>query len=62
MPRSVLLSPDTIELLVSRHDPDELVDVLRITGEDLLTAFPELVKEAMERGDFPELEDTDEAC
>jgi hypothetical protein len=48
--------------LVSRHDPDELVDVLRITGEDLLTAFPELVKEAMERGDFPELEDTDEAC
>lgn len=60
MPRNALLSPAMTELVVSRHDPDELVDVLRITSEELLEAFPDHVRAAYDRGDLPELEEGDD--
>lgn len=60
MPRNALLSPEQIEVLSQHHDPDELVDVLRLSVEDLVEAFPEHVQEAYNRGDLPELEALDD--
>lgn len=44
------------ERLIERYDPDYLVDVLRISTEDLLEAFEERVREAYANGEFSEVE------
>ena len=36
---------ELIEWMQDRHDPDEVVDILGITVEDLVYAFPERARE-----------------
>ena len=48
------------ERLIERYDPDYLVDVLKISTEDLIEAFEHKVMEAYARGEFSEVEGEDD--
>lgn len=45
------------ERIIGRYDPDYLVDILQLTVEEILDAFPERLVEMA--GEFSELEDDD---
>lgn len=58
MPKNLSLQ-ELRERVGDRYDPDYLVDVLGITSDDLLEAFPMKLLEKYRDGEFSEVEDAE---
>ena len=49
-----------IELINERVDPDELIDILGLTTEDLTALIPDVILTMSDRFDFLEMQDADD--
>jgi len=50
-----LTTTEKIELVSARYDPDDIVDALELTTEQVLEAFPEVLEDKWDK--FTDIED-----